>query len=405
MRTQRLLLTLLISMLMFNTACSNSNKSMATTGPRPKPLQKIPTESEIETAITKGVDFLVHYQLKNGSWGSATNTKALNIFAPIPGAHHAFKTGSTSLALTGLIESNDQRPEVIESIEKGEAWMIKNLPRLRRADMTAIYNIWGHAYSIHALNAMYHRKPNDKPRQAKIIELIEQQVDMIARYEFTGGGWGYYDFDHHLQQPGGSPTSFTTATVMIGLKKAQKLGVKIPEKMIFRGIRAIHHQRKRDFTYVYALGHKMRPMYSINRPGGSLGRSQACNAALRIWDEEMVTDEILANWLERLFARNGWLSIGRKRPVPHESWFAVAGYFYYYGHYYGAVCIQLLPPEQQPRYQAYMARTLINLQQNDGSWWDYPLYDYHRPYGTGYALMTLNRCRPPKEQPVTASAK
>ena len=32
-------------------------------------------------------------------------------------------------------------------------------------------------------------------------------------------------------------------------------------------------------------------------------------------------------------------------------------------------------------------------QEKDGSWWDYPLYDYHQPYGTAFALMTLARCR------------
>jgi len=29
----------------------------------------------------------------------------------------------------------------------------------------------------------------------------------------------------------------------------------------------------------------------------------------------------------------------------------------------------------------------------DGSWWDYPLYDYHQAYGTGYSLMALAWCR------------
>ncbi|MFM1995826.1 MAG: hypothetical protein RLZZ111_213, partial [Planctomycetota bacterium] len=40
------------------------------------------------------------------------------------------------------------------------------------------------------------------------------------------------------------------------------------------------------------------------------------------------------------------------------------------------------------------ARIILDVQDADGSWWDYPLYDYHQPYGTGYALMTLHRCRP-----------
>ena len=46
---------------------------------------------------------------------------------------------------------------------------------------------------------------------------------------------------------------------------------------------------------------------------------------------------------DRLISRNLWLDLGRKRPVPHESWFFVAGYFFYFGHYYGAGCIAQLP--------------------------------------------------------------
>ena len=37
----------------------------------------------------------------------------------------------------------------------------------------------------------------------------------------------------------------------------------------------------------------------------------------------------------------------------------------------------------------------VNLQEKDGSWWDYPLYNYHQQYGTAYALMSLARCREP----------
>ena len=112
-----------------------------------------------------------------------------------------------------------------------------------------------------------------------------------------------------------------------------------------------------------------------------------------MWGDEAITDEVVSTWLDRLFARNGWLSIGRKRPIPHESWFQVAGYFFYYGHYYAAACMELLPAEQRGSYQDQMAALLIGLQERDGSWWDFPLYDYHQQYGTAFALMSLHRCR------------
>ena len=131
----------------------------------------------------------------------------------------------------------------------------------------------------------------------------------------------------------------------------------------------------------------------VNRPGGSLGRSQACNLATRLWGDRRVTDEVLRTWLDRLFARNLWLDLGRKRPIPHESWFQVAGYFFYYGHYYAALCIEQLPPSQRPPYRDQLAHVLLGLQEPDGSWWDFPLYDYHQQYGTAFALMSLVRCR------------
>jgi hypothetical protein len=104
-------------------------------------------------------------------------------------------------------------------------------------------------------------------------------------------------------------------------------------------------------------------------------------------------------WANRLFARNLWLDIGRKRPIPHESWFLVAGYFFYYGHYYAGLSIDQLPTETQANVRHQLAHVMLKLQEKDGSWWDYPLYSYHQPYGTAFALMTLVRCQAPAALP------
>jgi hypothetical protein len=37
------------------------------------------------------------------------------------------------------------------------------------------------------------------------------------------------------------------------------------------------------------------------------------------------------------------------------------------------------------------------LQEKDGSWWDFPMFDYHQQYGTAFALMSLGRTRKPAE--------
>ncbi len=51
--------------------------------PAPHPVEP-PTSDRIRQSIRSGIDFLLQRQNPNGSWGSATNTKDLNIFAPCP---------------------------------------------------------------------------------------------------------------------------------------------------------------------------------------------------------------------------------------------------------------------------------------------------------------------------------
>ena len=61
--------------------------------------------------------------------------------------------------------------------------------------------------------------------------------------------------------------------------------------------------------------------------------------------------------------------------------------------YYAGLCLDQLPPNEQPFYRHHIARLLMDRQENDGSWFDYPLYSYHKPYGTAFALLTLSKCR------------
>ncbi len=305
--------------------------------PRPAPILPLPPES-LNESIERGVTFLLESQNQDGSWGSATRTKGLNIYAPVPGAHQAFRAAVTGLALSALIQSQDMRPKVTAAIQAGEDWMIENLSRVRRATGDAIYNVWGHAFAMEALVDLLGYGDQSSDRIEKLKEMIASQVEMLDRFESVDGGWGYYDFRAEARTPTSSPTSFTTATGLIALLRAREAGVAVPEKVLQRAAATIRRQQKPDFSYYYSFDPPAtaQPMRSINRPGGSLGRSQACNLALRAFGDPKITDEVLNVWLDRLFARNGWLDIGRKRPVPHESHFLVAGYFYYYGHWYAA---------------------------------------------------------------------
>lgn len=364
------------------------SESFAATEKIPKADPAPPMDAEaVATAMDRGVAFLLERQNKDGSWGTARNTKDLNIYASVPGSHLAFRSAVTAMCVKALIDCD--RGNSQEALEHGEDWLLENLPRLRRADGTALYNVWGHIYSIETFVSMLGRKGVSEEKKKRIREVIAGQLDMLQRYESVDGGWGYYDMRFQTAKPSSSSISFVNAAGLVALKAAQDAGIEVPEKVVQRAIDATQRQRKSDNSYMYGEYLKWQPMRGINRPGGSLGRSQACNIALRIWGDETVSDQVLTDWLDRLFARNGWLDIGRKRPVPHEAWFQVAGYFYYFGHYYAGHCIDALPKEKAAPFRDHMAATMLALQEKDGSWWDFPFYDYHQQYGTAFALQTL----------------
>ncbi|QJE96596.1 hypothetical protein [Luteolibacter luteus] len=367
---------------------------VASVAAQEKPTEEV-NAANIAASIKRGVDFLIADQNENGSWGGPTRTKGLNIYAPLPGAHHAFRAGASGLALSGLIDSGDTRPETLAAIEKGGKWMETELPKLRRADQTTTYNAWGHAYGMRALTRLY-RTAKDEASKEKWKHLAQEQSDLANRYMDVNGGWGYLDLydDITTQKPSGITTSFTTATVLLAMREARDvMGIKLDDKIVKASLDSIERQRTPDFAYVYSHSHIYRPRVPINRPAGSLARSQACNATLRAFGEAKVTDKVIDEWADRFIEREGFLSIGRKRPVPHETHFQISGYFYYYGIYYFTESVEFLPADQQPEHAEKLAQLILHRQEKDGSWWDYPLYDYHQPYGTGYALMAMSWCQ------------
>jgi hypothetical protein len=391
---------LTLSLLLLGTLCSGLTAAEPARPPavkpdgpaKPPPPTPVPP-ADLDTAIRRGVAFLVATQNADGSWGTPERTKSLNIMASPPGSHQAFQSGTTVLAVAGLIDVGLDSRESKQALERGEAWLMERLPKLRRATPTELYNVWGHGYGILALAKMHARLPDDAERKRKIEDLIRGQMEMLTRFESVDGGWGYYDFDIGAAHPAASSTSFVNAAILMAFHEARRIGVSPPEKIVKRAVDATQRQRLPGESYLYGEYLKYQPALGINRPGGSLGRSQACNAALRAWGDTTITDDVLTTWLDRLIVRNGWLSNVRKRPVPHEGKFQVAGYFFYFGHYYAAECIHMLKPPARPFYQDHLAQLIMALQEADGSWWDYPLYNYHQPYGTGFALMTLTKCR------------
>lgn len=347
---------------------------------------------DLETTIRRGVEYLVKAQRKDGSWGS-TASNLWDIYAPVPGSFIAFAVASTGLAVSGLLDAGEGQPGVAEAVARGTDYLIANQGKARRVSPDTIYNVWASAYALEAFARVLDRE-KDAARRASILAQCDVAMDLLSRFESVNGGWGYYDFDGAFKQPGQFTTTFTTGTCLLALKGVERHGVKVPERLYPRGVAVLEKLRKPDWTYAYSWDHLYWPQGGINKVKGSLGRASCCTLALKACGRE-VPESRVVEALDRLEEFGHFLRIARKYPVPHETWYQNSGYFCFFGYYYAARLAETLPPEKRAKFQDQIASHLLPLQEEDGSFWDYQLYGYHKAYGTGYVLSTLARCRHP----------
>ena len=188
------------------------------------------------------------------------------------------------------------------------------------------------------------------------------------------------------------PEGFTTATVLVGIDRVQKLGCMAPGRVVEKAVTRLAADQIPEGSFLYGRYLWERPRMGINLPKGSACRTPGNLYALECFGREPKRGAYVEA-LENLAIKYvGFQQIAVHRPIPHEAWYNISGYFYLYGFYYASVVMnEKLPDAEQQRLFPALARGVLYCHQPDGSFWDYPLYDYHYAYGTAYALLSLSR--------------
>ena len=193
--------------------------------------------------------------------------------------------------------------------------------------------------------------------------MIRDQVKGLEHFETVHGGWFYYASG--FQRPLAPSASFVNAAVLVALARAA--GSRHhhgPPTCSNRAIQATADQRKPDSSYLYSVSSPLDKSAAdepINRPGGQpgpLAGLQPGPAALgRPKDHRPGADGLARSpdHPQRL-ARHG----PEAADPPRVATPMVAGYFYYFGHYYAALCIAQLPESDRPFYQDHLARILLS---------------------------------------------
>jgi hypothetical protein len=267
--------------------------------------------------------------------------------------------------------------------DKAVEWLLTH-GDARRDDGSLLYNIWAHIYSVEAL-AIEMRHSHD-PR---LKQQAQWHIDQMAEYATYAGGWNYYDFDAHTELDSMGATSFGTSAGLVALFEARKSGLNVPQRMIDLALKRLEEARLPNGVFLYGTDYKYIPQLPANMTRGAVGRTQPGNLALLLWKSAKVTPAGALDGLNLFWQQHDGLEMGRKRPWPHEAWYQTSGYYFYFDHYYAAALARFL---HRPEDANKLVDVIHSHQEPDGSWWDYPMWDYHKPYGTAFAIMTLVEC-------------
>ncbi len=352
------------------------------------------------------LQFLLRNQEPDGAWGSQRNSGVgIDEWWTNPETHRSWTVAVTALGCLAVWESSNGESGR-KAYEHGVDYLLANA-LVKRPSEWDVDNTWGYVYGLEALAHAFSQTPAERTERRESIKAAGQAViQELAESQTPNGGWGYYDFDAYTH-PGSWSTSFMTAVGVLALFDARDAGFTVDAKMLDAAVRAVRRCRLPSGAYTYSVEAVPSPgrMEWIDQIKGSLSRIQVCNLALRRAGEG-ISDDDFRQGLDHFFKEHRFLDIARQKPIPHEAYYLNSGYFYFFGHYYAAQVIAMLPRADQDKYWPQLQHHIIKTQESDGSMWDYYMNSYHRPYGAAFSLMalqrSLNRGRTPSTLPEAA---
>ncbi len=341
-------------------------------------------------ALEKSLGFLFQKQQEDGSWGAGVPTD-LNELGFAWETFYAWNQAANSIALLALLEAPHSEQQQA-ALERGLDWLCATRLSHRGANWD-VDSTWASLYGFTTMVAAA-----GDPRlagdawQAKLRKRgMEFYADLVRR-QTPLGGWAYYDDPPITVKPTWA-VSFCTALIIPALLDARDgLGWEIDDSVIDRAVRAVQRCALPNGAYSYDVGLVQRGHggESINQVPGSLGRIQVCNWALRRAGDPRITDDLLREGLAQFFLFHHFMDITRTRPIPHEGPFANAGYFYFFGHFYAAQVISLLPAEERELWHRRLRYHITKTQTAAGSSTDFLTSQYVVNACTAFGALVLS---------------
>ncbi len=352
-----------------------------------KPLTNQSVANVQQEAILKAIKFILDNQKPNGLWsGQEEYHKQYKTFKMCQECYpNGWDTSATALCMLALLEHQDIEPDrQVIALEKGLKAMIGGISKSKETRPCTHQvipwecNLWIASYALPTL-VRASRHSLFKNRKEWINETINELIKMVKLQSDKSGGWSYAK---KLYQG----ISFLSASNLLALLEAKKYGFEIPEECLTKTIEYIKSVRKGDSSFQYSKG----APGATATPQGSCARNPLCELAL--YEAGQGSQEKIEKSLQVFFKHRNELEKIRKNTTKgggHEGSFMIAHYYFYFGHYYSALAAyKLKDKELMEKYISDIQEIFLELQEADGSFAGYDLFD--RNYKAAYGILVLS---------------
>ncbi len=359
-------------------------------GPSLRGVPDTMSAEDVQRTLDQALDWLLKAQNDDGSFGSGALEGVLEMGFAVE-TYSNWQYGAHGLALVALLQV-PETPAIREALERAIQWIdVRREPR--RGSHWDVDYTWSALYGLVAAAAVASDERFAEGPFAEAMERVGRTSwKILERNEVPTGGWAYYDDPPFTSRPTWA-TSFCTALVLPALKQAEKLGWVDQSDSSRRALATLQRAQLPTGAYTYNASdgvQRIRAGESINHVKGSLGRIQVANwARAAVGDKSMTADQIREG-LENFFEYHKFLDVARMRPVPHEAYYANAGYFYLFAHFYAAQVIELLPAAEREAWHARLRPHLAKIQEANGSTVDFLGTSYTRTAGTAMTIYALS---------------
>ncbi|MFO0969660.1 MAG: prenyltransferase/squalene oxidase repeat-containing protein [Gemmataceae bacterium] len=306
--------------------------------------------------ITKGLDYLVSKQFKDGHWGANGDT------------YPSSMTGLAGVAL--LMEGSTVREgKYSKNIRLAVDWCMSRAQKGGARDglignpdhptETGRY-MYGHGFATLFL-ALAYGEEDDKERRAQMKDVLTRAVKYIGNAQSTQGGWFYTSAKDGHDQDEGS----VTVTQMQALRACRNAGIPVPKTFVTKGADYLRKSTTANGGVIYSLGRG-----GIGAPIGGERPALTAAAIACLFSAGEYSNKYVKDWFK--YTKRAVLDHGSGR-IGHDE----------YTHYYLCQAVYVLgddgwekmfgatPAKERVTWSKYredMFDHLVKSQNTDGSW-------------------------------------